>query len=78
MCQSETIHQITDLFRVKKKKKEGKTNNDISDNTDSNNNNKCVGVMVSVKTVKINGKRFYKLLQFDTRLTILQILIGCL
>jgi len=42
---------------------------------DSNNNNKCVSVMLSVKTKK---KRWKKVLQFDTRLTFLYIPIGCL
>ena len=50
MCQSETMHQITDFFSVNNKKE--KTNDDITDNKDSNNNNKCVSVTVSVKTVK--------------------------
>jgi len=38
-----------------------KTNDEIIDNKDSNNNNKCVSVTLSVKTAKKNGKRFYNL-----------------
>ena len=53
MCQSETMHQITNFFSVNNKK--GKTNDDITDNKDSNNNNKCVSVTVSVTTVKTRG-----------------------
>ena len=49
MCQSEAMHQITDLFSVSNNKV--KTNDNITDNKDSNNNNKCVSVTVSVKTV---------------------------
>jgi hypothetical protein len=41
---------------------------------DSNNNNKCVSVMLSVKT----KKKWKKVLHFDTRLTFLYIPIGCL
>ena len=50
MCQSQTMHQITDFFSVNNKKE--KTNDDITDNKDSNNNNKCISVTLSVKTVK--------------------------
>ena len=57
MCQSEAMHQITDLFSVSNNKV--KTNDNITDNKDSNNNNKCVSVTVSVKTVKKKmGKSF--------------------
>jgi hypothetical protein len=66
MCQSETMHQITDFFSVNDKK--GKTNDDFTDNKDSNSNNKCVSVTLSVKTVKIKmGKGCTNVLQFDTR-----------
>ena len=58
MCQSETMHQITDFFSVNNKK--GKTNDNITENKDSNNNNKFVSVTVSVKTVK---KKLGKILQ---------------
>ena len=59
MCQSETMPSIIDFFSVNNKKV--KTNENITDNKDSNNNNKCVSVTVSVKTViKKNWKRFYK------------------
>jgi hypothetical protein len=50
MCQNETMHQITDFFSVSNKKE--KTNDEITDNKDSNNNNKCVSVTLSVKTKK--------------------------
>jgi hypothetical protein len=50
MCQSETMHQITNFFSVNNKKV--KTNDNITDNKDSNNNNKCISVTLSVKTVK--------------------------
>jgi hypothetical protein len=70
MCQSETMHQIIDFFSVNNKKE--KTNDEITDNKDSNNNNKCVSVTLSLKTVpKKIGKG-------DTRLTFLYIPIGCL
>jgi hypothetical protein len=36
------MHQITDFFSVNNN--EVKTNDDITDNKDSNNNNKCVSV----------------------------------
>ena len=65
MCQSEAMHQITDLISVNNNKV--KTNDDITDNKDSIDNNKCVSVTVSVKTVKIKrGKGFTNVLQFDT------------
>jgi hypothetical protein len=56
MCQSETMHQITDFFSANNKKV--KTNDNITDNKDSNDNNKCVSVTVSVKTIKNMGKGF--------------------
>ena len=60
MCQSETMHQIIDFFSVNNKKE--KTNDEITDIKDSNNNNKCVSVTVSLKTVpKKIGKRCYNL-----------------
>jgi hypothetical protein len=65
MCQSETMHQITDFFSANNKKV--KTNDNITDNKDSNDNNKCVSVTVSVKTIKNMGKGFTNVLQFDTR-----------
>jgi hypothetical protein len=69
MCQSETMHQITNFFSVNNNK--GKTNDNITDNKDSNNNNKCISVTVSVKTVNKTttkmGKGFTNVLQFDTR-----------
>jgi hypothetical protein len=58
------MHQITDFFSVNNKKE--KTNDNITDNKDSNNNNKCVSVTLSVKTVK----KWEKVLQFDTRVEI--------
>ena len=59
MCQSEAMHQITDLFSVNNNKV--KTNDDITDNKDSNDNNKCVSVTVSCENCKNKkGKRFYK------------------
>ena len=65
MCQSETVHQITDLFSVNDKK--GKTKNDITDNKDSNNNNKWASVTVSVKTEKKKKKKIWeKVLQTFT------------
>ena len=70
MCQSETMHQITDFFSVNNKVK---TNDDITDNKISNNNNKYVSVTLSVK---IKKKKWKKVLQFDTRLTFLYIPIG--
>jgi hypothetical protein len=36
----------------------GKTNDNMTDNKDSNNNNKCVSVTLSVKTLKKMGKGF--------------------
>ena len=65
MSQSETMHQITDFFSANNKKV--KTNDNITDNKDSNDNNKCVSVTVSVKTIKNMGKGFTNVLQFDTR-----------
>ena len=56
MCQSETMHQITDFFSANNRK--SYTNDNITDNKDSNNNNKCVSVTLSVKTVKKMGKGF--------------------
>jgi hypothetical protein len=50
MCQSETMHQITDFFSVNNNKV--KTNDDITDNKISNNNNKYVSVTLSVKIKK--------------------------
>ena len=44
------MHQITNFFSVNNKKV--KTNDNITDNKDSNNNNKCISVTLSVKTVK--------------------------
>ena len=67
MCQSETMHQITDFFSANNRK--GYTNDNITDNKDSNNklnNNKCVSVTVSVKTVK---KKWEKVLQTFYNLT---------
>jgi hypothetical protein len=49
MCQSETMPSIINFFSVNNRKV--KTNDNITDNKDSNNNNKCVSVTVSVKTV---------------------------
>ena len=65
MCQSETMHHITNLFSANNRK--GYTNDNITDNKDFSNNNKCVSVTVSVKTVKKMGKGFTNVLQFDTR-----------
>ena len=59
MCQSETMHQITDFFSVNNNKV--KTNDDITDNKISNNNNKYVSVTLSVKIKKKKGKRCYNL-----------------
>jgi hypothetical protein len=50
------MHQITDFFSANNKKV--KTNDNITDNKDSNDNNKCVSVTVSVKTIKNMGKGF--------------------
>jgi hypothetical protein len=55
MCQNETMHQITDFFSVSNKKE--KTNDEITDNKDSNSNNKCVSVALSVKTKKNKWKK---------------------
>jgi hypothetical protein len=59
------MHQITDFFSANNKKV--KTNDNITDNKDSNDNNKCVSVTVSVKTIKNMGKGFTNVLHFDTR-----------
>jgi hypothetical protein len=54
------MHQIIDFFSVNNKKE--KTNDEITDIKDSNNNNKCVSVTVSLKTVpKKIGKGCYNL-----------------
>jgi len=55
-CVKVKLHLITDFFCVNNKKV--KTNDEITDNKDSNNNNKCVSVTLSVKTVKKMGKGF--------------------
>ena len=49
------MHQITDFFSVSNKKE--KTNDEITDNKDSNSNNKCVSVALSVKTKKNKWKK---------------------
>ena len=49
------MHQITDFFSVSNKKE--KTNDEITDNKDSNSNNKCVSVTLSVKTKKNKWKK---------------------
>ena len=56
MYQSEPMHQITVFFNVNNKK--GKTNDDITDNKDSDNNNRCVSVTLSENCKKKKGKRF--------------------
>ena len=64
MCQSETMPSIIDFFSVNNKKV--KTNNNITDNKDSNNNNKCVSVTVSENC---NKKKLEKVLQTFYNLT---------
>ena len=61
MYQSEAMHRITALFSVSNNKV--KTNDNITDNQDSNNNNKCVSVTLS-QSVKTK-KNWDKVLQFD-------------
>ena len=64
MYQSEPMHQITVFFNVNNKK--GKTNDDITDNKDSNNNNRCVSVTLS-ENCKKKEKGKGLVLEFDTR-----------
>ena len=58
---------IIDFFSIYNKKV--KTNDNITDNKDSNNHNKCISVTVSVKTVNKKKQKWEKVLKTFYNLT---------